>query len=109
MRERREYGRGIRDRVRHYGNAKHRGRRHRRDSDLNLGTALITSRVLLQAGVPVDSLVAIAFLMCVRKRHGWRLRSLDARLCNADRLGEKHRCRDETADCTTNSRTVKCH
>jgi len=59
-----------------------------------LGVALIASSVLLQAGILVDGLVAIAFLMGVRKRHGWRLSSLDARLCNAYRLCEKHHRRN---------------
>jgi hypothetical protein len=71
-------------------NSEHRDRGHCRDSKLDLGAALISRSVLLQADILVDSLVAIAFLMRVRKRHGWRLRGLDASLCNAYRLGEKH-------------------
>lgn len=77
--------------------------------DLDLSGALIAGGVLLQAGVLVDRLFAIALVIRVRKGHSWRLRSLDAGLCNADRLSEKHRCRDKAAECTTNSRTVKYH
>ncbi len=91
------------------GNSEHRDRGHCRDRDLDLGAALIAGGVLLQAGILVDRLVAIALVIRVRKGHGWRLPSLGAGLCNADRLGEKHRCRDKAADCTTNSRTVKYH
>lgn len=77
--------------------------------DLDLSGALIAGGVLLQAGVLVDRLYAIALVIRVGKGHGRRLSGLDAGLCNADRLGEKHRCRDEAADCKTNSRTVKYH
>ena len=89
--------------------SEHRDRGHRRDGGLNLGAALISRGVLLQAGILVDRLVAIVFLMRVRKRHSWRLSSLDARLCNADRLGEKHPCRENAADYTTKSGTAKYH
>jgi hypothetical protein len=34
----------------------------------------------------------------VRKGHGWRSRGLNAGLGNADRLGEKHPCREKAAD-----------
>jgi hypothetical protein len=94
---------------RHNWDSEHRDRWHRRDSDLDLSAALISRSVLLQAGILVDRLVAIVFLMRVRKRHSWRLSSLDARLCNADRLGEKHPRREKTADCTTKSGTTKHH
>jgi hypothetical protein len=45
----------------------------------------------------------------LRKRHGWRRRGLDAGMCNADRLGKKHPCREKATDCTTNSGTAKNH
>ena len=90
-------------------NCEHRDRGHRRDSDLDLWTALVTGGVLLQAGILVDCFVATALVIRVRKGHGWRTRSLDARLCYADRLGEKHRCREKTADCTTNPGTAEDH
>jgi len=76
------------------GNSQYRDRGHRRDSDLDLCTALISRSELLQAGILVDRLIAFAFLMRDRKRHSWRLRSLDARLGNADRMGEKHHRRN---------------
>jgi hypothetical protein len=41
-----------------------------------------------------------------RKSHGWRRRNLDTGLCNADRLGKKHPCREKAADCTTNPGTA---
>jgi hypothetical protein len=75
-------------------NSEHRNRGHRRDSDLGLGAALISRSVLLQAGILVDRLGAITFLMGVRKCHRWRLSGLDARLSDADRLGEKHHRRN---------------
>ena len=75
-------------------NSQHREPGHLGHCDLDLSCALIAGRVLLQAGILVDSLFAIAFVIRVRKGHGWRLRSLGAGLCNADRLGEKHRCRN---------------
>ena len=77
--------------------------------DLDLSGSLIAGGVLLQAGVLVDRLFAIALVIRVGKGHGWRSRSLNAGLCNADRLGEKHPCRKKTADCTTKSRTAKYH
>ena len=72
-----------------YGQLGHLGHR-----SLDLRRTLIAGSVLLQAGILVDRLAAIALVIRVRKRHGWRLRSLDASLCNADRLREKHRCRN---------------
>ena len=102
-------GHGVGNAVRRNGNAERRDHWHRRDSDLDLGAALISSGVLLQAGVLVYRFVAITFLMDVRKRHGWRQRSPDAGLCNADRLGEKHPCHKKAADCATNSGTAKYH
>ena len=80
------------------GNCEHRDRGHCRDSDLDLGAALISRGVLLQAGILVDPLVAIVFMMRVRKRHGRRLSRFDACLRNTDRLGEKHPRRQKTAD-----------
>ncbi|MGH8760642.1 MAG: hypothetical protein ACREVW_14210 [Burkholderiales bacterium] len=77
--------------------------------DLDLSSALIAGGVLLQAGVLVDRLFAIALVIRVGKGHGRRLSGLDAGLCNADRLGEKHPCRKKAADCTTKSGTAKYH
>jgi hypothetical protein len=74
-----------------------------------LGAGLIAGSVLLQAGILVDHLAAIAVVIGLPKGHGWRRRSLDAGLCNANRLGEKHPCREKAADCTTNSGTAKNH
>jgi hypothetical protein len=91
------------------GNSEYRDGGHRCDSDLDLGAALIAGGVLLQAGILVDRLVAIAFVIRVRKDHDWRMRSRNASLCNANRLGEKHPCREKVADCTTNSGTAKHH
>src|SRR4029077_1284613 len=71
-------------------NCEHYDRGHRRDSDLDLGAALIASSVLLQAGILVDGLVTIAVVTGWRKSHGWRKRNLDTGLCNANRLGKKH-------------------
>jgi hypothetical protein len=48
-------------------------------------------------------------VICVRKGHRCRLRSLDAGLCDAERLSEKHPCRKKAADCKTNSGTAKNH
>lgn len=91
------------------GNSERRDGGHRRDSDLDLCAALIAGGVLLQAGVLVDGFFAITFVIRVRKGHGWRRRSLDAGMCNADRLGKKHCCREKAADCTTKSGTAEDH
>ena len=80
------------------GDSEHRDGGPRRDSDLDLGAALIAGGVLLQAGILVDRFVATALVIRVRKGHGWRLCSLHAGLCDADRLGEKHPCREKPAD-----------
>ena len=95
--------------VGRHGNAQYRNGGHRRNRDLGLGSALIFGVALLQTGVLVDSLAAIAVVIVLRKRHGWRRRGLDAGICNADRLGKKHPCREEAAHCTTNSGTAKNH
>ena len=75
-------------------NSEHSDRGHRRDSNLNLGAALISRGVLLQAGIVVDRFVATALVIRVREGHSWRSRSLNAGLRNADRLGEKHHRRN---------------
>ena len=90
-------------------NSQHRESGHLGHCDLDLSGALITGGVLLQAGILVNCLFAIALVIRVGKGHGRRLSGLDAGLCNADRLGEKHRCRDKAADCTTNPETAKNH
>ena len=77
--------------------------------DLDLSGTLIAGGVLLQAGILVDRFVAIGSVICVRKGHRCRLRSLDAGLCDAERLSEKHPCRKKAADCKTNSGTAKNH
>ena len=95
--------------IRRHRNAQYRDGGHRRNRDLGLGSALIFSVALLQTGVLVDSLAAIAVVIALRKRHGRRRRGLDAGICNADRLGKKHPRREEAADCTTNSETAENH
>jgi len=90
-------------------NSQHREPGHLGHCDLDLSGALIAGGVLLQAGILVDRLFAIAFVIRVCKSHGRRLSGLDAGLCNADRLGEKHCCREKLADCTTKSGTAKYH
>lgn len=79
------------------------------DRDLDLSGTLIAGSVLLQARVLVDRLVAIAFVIRLRKGHSWRLHNLDTGLCDADRLGEKHRRRNYAANRTTKSETAKYH
>ena len=91
------------------GNGEHGHGGHCRNSDLKLRTALIAGGALLQTGVLIDCLAAIAVVIRLRKRHRWRRRSLEAGMRNADRLGEKHPCHENAADCTTNPQAVKSH
>ena len=78
----------VRDPVRRNGNSERRNRRHRGNLDLGLGAALIAGGAMLQAGVPVDHLAALAIVIGLREGHDWRRRRLDAGLRKADRLGE---------------------
>lgn len=94
-------GRARNNQYRELGNLSHRG--------LDLNVDLVAGHVLLQAGILVDRLVATALVIRVGKGHGRRLRGLDAGLRNADRLGEKHRRRDQAAGPTAKSRTAKLH
>lgn len=95
--------------IRRHRNAQYRDGGHRRNRDLGLGSTLIFRVALLQTGVLVDSLAAIAVVIVLRKCHGRRRRGLDAGICNADCLGKKHPCREEAADCTTISEIAKDH
>ena len=95
--------------IRRHRNAQYRDGGHRRNRDLGLGSTLIFRVALLQTGVLVDSLAAIAVVIALRKRHGRRRRGLNAGICDADCLGKKHPCREEAADCTTSSKTAENH
>ena len=109
MRERHQRNGWAGTAVGRHRNTEHREHGHRRDRNFYLRAALIFGVALLQTGVLVDSLAAIAVVIALRKRHGRRRRGLDAGICNADRLGKKHPCREEAADCTTNSETAENH
>jgi hypothetical protein len=109
MRQRHQRNRGAGSTVGPSRNNEHRDRRHRDNGDLELGAVLIPGGALLQTGVLVDGLAAIAVVFGLRKGHGWRMRRLEAGLCHANRLGEKHPYREKAADCTTNSGTAKDH
>jgi hypothetical protein len=109
MRQRHQRNRRAGSAVGRNGNSKHRDGGHRGDGDLELGAVLISRVALLQAGILVDGLAAIAVVIGLCKGHGWRMRHLEAGLCYANRLGEKHPRRQKTADCTTNSGTAKNH
>ena len=109
MRERHQSHRGADNAAGRNGNSERHDRGQRRDSDLNLSAALIASRALLQTGVLVNRLAAIAVVIGLRESHGWRMRSLYAGLCNPDRLGEKHPRREKAADCAANCGTAKDH
>ena len=109
MRERHQRNGRAGTAVGRHRNAQYRDGGHRRNRDLGLGSALIFGVALLQTGVLVDGLAAIAVVIVLRKRHSRRRRGLDAGICNADRLGKKHPCREEAADCTTNSETAENH
>ena len=109
VRQRRQRNRGAGSANGCNWNGEHRDRGHRRDSELDLRAALIFRVALLQTGVLVDGLAAIAVVIGLCKGHGWRRRSLDTGMCKADRLGEKHPCREKAADFTTNSGTAKNH
>lgn len=90
-------------------NSEHGHVGHRRDSGLELRTVLIAGGTLLQTGVLVDGFGAIAVVIRLGERHGWRGRGLNAGMSNADRLGKKHPHRQNAADCTTNPGTAKNH
>ncbi len=109
MRQRHHRNRGASSAVGRSRNGKHGDDGHRRDSDLDLRAALIFRVALLQTGILVDGLGAIAVVIGLRERHGWRRRSLYASLCKANCLGEKHPRREKAADCTTKSGTAKDH
>ena len=109
MRERHRHHRGADNSVGRNGNSEHHDRGHRRNSDLNLSTALIASRALLQTGVLVNGLAAIAVVIGLRESHGRRRRSLYAGLGNPDRLGKKHPRHKKAADCAANCGTAKYH
>ena len=109
MRERHRHHCGADNRVGRNGNSQRQDRGQRRDSDLNLCTALIAGRALLQTGVLVNGLAAIAVVIGLRESHGRRRRSLYTRLCNPDRLGKKHPRREKAADRAANCGTDKYH
>ena len=79
------------------------------DRDLCLSGTLVAGSVLLQARVPVDRFVAIAFVIGLRKGHSWGLHNFETGLCDADRLAEKHRRRNYAANRTTKSETARYH
>ena len=109
MRERHRHHRGADNSVGRNGNSERHYRGQRRDSDLNLCTALIAGRALLQTGVLVNGLAAIAVVIGLSEGHGGRRRSLDTRLCNPYRLGKKHPRREKAADRAANCGTAKYH